>query len=149
MIFEIPVEEPGKIEVVVIWQEWGDVTSTDRTNVILEAYDDQRDNLVQAVGATYEEAIRQDLLPYRIVSVLDRLKFLTLMRLTPEQQNELRKAIEGAMLQEVGAREVGGHIDLRFPTREMAEQAQLRLFERFRDGYWAVDRSTALNADSI
>ena len=45
MIFEIPVEEPDRIEALVVWQEWEDVPSVERTNVILEAYEDQRDRL--------------------------------------------------------------------------------------------------------
>jgi hypothetical protein len=133
---------------MVVWQEWNDVPSADRANIILEAYDDQRDHLVQAIGATYDEAVAQHLLPYRMVSVLDRpKKFLSLMCPTAQAQSDLRNAIRSALLQEPGARQVGDRIDLRFPTKEMAEQAQLRLLEKVPSGYWFIDQTSMLGTE--
>ena len=68
MIFEIPVEQPDRIDVLVVWQEWENVPSMERTNIILEAYTEKDDKLAQAVGVTYEEAMEQQLLPYAVVS---------------------------------------------------------------------------------
>ncbi len=149
MIFEIPVEEPDRIEALVVWQEWEDVPSVERTNVILEAYEDQRDRLAQAVGVTYEEAMQQQLLPYSVVSALDRPKLLRLMRPGLEEQRKYREEIHNAMLQEGGIRRVGDKVELRFPTNEMAEQARMRLVERFRDGYWSVAHSSTFAPESL
>ncbi len=146
MIFEIPVEELDRIEVLVVWQDWEGVPSAERTNVILEAYEDQREKLAQAVGVTYEEAMQQQLLPYSIESVLDRPKLLSLMRLGPKEQQKLREDIHNAMLQEGGIRRVGDKVELRFPAKKMAEKAHARLFERFRDGYWSIANTSTFGA---
>lgn len=149
MIFEIPVEDPDTIEVLVVWQEWEDIPSAERTKVILEVYEDRREKLAQAVGVTYEDAMQQQLLPYSIESALDRSKFLRLMRLNPEQEQKFRDDIYNAMLQEGGARRGGDKVELRFPTKKMAEQARDRLFERFRDGYWSIAHSSMFAAESV
>jgi hypothetical protein len=149
MIFEIPVEEPDRIDVLVVWQEWGGVPPVERENVILDAYGDLREKLVQAVGVTYEEAMQQQLLPYSIVSALDRPKLLGLMRPAPEEQQKYREEIRNAMLQEGNARQRNNKVELRFPTNEMAEQAMYRLIERFRDGYWSVAHSASFAADNL
>ena len=96
MVFEIPVEEPDRIEVLVVWQEWENVPSAERTSVILDAYKDQRDKLAQAVGVTYEEAMQQQLLPYSIVSRFEvSPKFLRLV--SPNRDEALSDSWKSVM----------------------------------------------------
>ena len=70
LIFEMPVEGPDRIEVLVVWHESENVPSMDRTNIIVEAYERKGERSAQAVGATYEEAMQQQLLSYSVVSPL-------------------------------------------------------------------------------
>ena len=109
-VFEIPVEEPDRIDVLVVWKEWEDVPSAERTNVIMEAYEDQRDKLAQAVGVTYEEAMQQQLLPYSIVSRFEvSPKFLSKVYLNPDEAAQRLMDIRNAKLELGGARRSGGN----------------------------------------
>ena len=70
VIFEIPLPQPDSLDVVVVWDEWKQIRSEDRTQLIKEAYHDKSDNVALALGVTYQEAIEQGVLPYRV-----RLRF--------------------------------------------------------------------------
>jgi len=67
VVYEIPLDQTDKIDVLVVWGEWAGIGSEDRTNVILESYGDQDKRIAQALGVTYEEAVDQQLLPYSVV----------------------------------------------------------------------------------
>jgi hypothetical protein len=137
-IFEIPVDGPKKFDVLVVWQEWQNMRSEDRTNIILEAYGERRDRIVRAVGATYDEALQEQLLPYAIVStVQENDKARRLMTPTPEKAQEFLERIRKVMLEEGGIRLPNGRVELRFPTRAMADRALERLHEKCLDGYWS------------
>ena len=71
------------------------------------------------------------------------------MRPGPDEQRKYREEIHNAMLQEGGVRRVGDKVELRFPTNEMAEQAQMRLVERFRNGYWSVTHASTFSPESL
>ncbi len=67
VIFEIPLDQSDKVDVLVVWEAFQDLRSEDRTGLILDAYGDQRDRIAQGLGVTYNEAIDQNLLPYSVV----------------------------------------------------------------------------------
>jgi len=125
LIFEIPLEQSDKIDVIVVWNEFEGVRTEDRTKLIVEAYNDQRDRISLAMGATYHEAIEQHLLPYALIPMTRRGQV---------DPAELRKA----MLEEGGVALSNEKVDLRFPTMAMAEAAHQRLSERLPDGYWSI-----------
>ena len=144
MIFEIPVEEPDRIEVLVVWKEWEDVPSTERTSVILDAYEDQRDKLAQAVGVTYEEAMQQQLLPYSIVSRFEgNPRFLRLVYPNGEEAAQRLTDIRNAKLELGGNQRSGETVDLRFPTREMARQALSKLLTKLPNDNWLIIDDTS------
>ena len=64
LIFEIPLEQSAKVNVIVVWDEFEGVPVEDRDRVILDAYRDRRDQIAMAMGVTYQEAIDQQVLPY-------------------------------------------------------------------------------------
>ncbi len=139
LIFEMPVEEPDRIDVLVVWHEWENVPSLERTNIILDAYEDKGDKLAQAVGVTYEEAMEQQLLPYAIVSRFEvNPKFLSLVFPNPSEAEERLATIRKAMLELGGTQRTGEKVDLRFPTREMADQALSTLLARHPADNWLI-----------
>ena len=72
VIFEIPLGTEC-FDVLVVWEQWADWPSDERSRLILDAYeDDRRDQIAQASGVTYHEAIQQQLLPYTIVSQFEQ-----------------------------------------------------------------------------
>jgi hypothetical protein len=130
VVFEIPLEQWDRKDVLVVWSEFELVSPGDRTNVILEAYADRHANISQAIGLTYQEAIEQDWLPFAVQPMA---------RAGDADQAEIRKAI----MEEGGIQLAGGRVDLRFPTMSMAQAAYERLCRRIPHGYWSVARSLA------
>src|SRR5258708_4042939 len=72
LIFEIPLEQSDKIDVIVVWNAFDGVRAEDSTALILDAYDDRKDEISLAMGVTYHEAIAQQLLPYTVVPMMRR-----------------------------------------------------------------------------
>ncbi len=130
VIFEIPLEQSDRIDVLVVWQEWENVRSEDRTDLILESYGNQRERIAQALGVTYAEATEQHLLPYSVVPM--------------NRRGEVDPtAVRDAMLHEGGIPLSGEEVDLRFPTMRMAKAAHHRLCERLPRGYWSIVQTVA------
>jgi hypothetical protein len=125
LIFEIPLEQSDKMDVIVVWNEFEGLWAEDRSQVILDAYQDQRDWISLAMGATYQEAIDQQLLPYAVVPMT-------------RNGDADPTALRGAMLEEGGITLDGGKVDLRFPTRAMAEAAHQHLVDLLPGGYWSI-----------
>jgi len=125
LIFEIPLEQSDKLDVIVVWKEFEGLRAEDRSQVILDAYQDRRDQVAMAMGVTYQETIDQQLLPYAVIPIT---------RHGEADPNEIRKA----MLEEGGVALADQKIDLRFPTMAMAEAAHHRLCERLPQGYWSI-----------
>ncbi len=150
LIFEIPVEQPDRIDVLVVWQEWENVPSMERTNIILEAYTEKEDKLAQAVGVTYEEAMEQQLLPYAVVSRFElEKKFLSLVSPNPSEAAKRLAAIRKAKLELGGTRRADENVDLRFPTREMAEQALSALLSKLPNDNWLVRYASGPVSESL
>jgi hypothetical protein len=93
--------------------------------VILDAYGDRRNQIAMAMGVTYHEAIKQQVLPYAVVPMNRRGE---------ADPAELRRA----MLEEGGIALEGGKVELRFPTLAMAETAHQHLVDLLPGGYWSI-----------
>jgi hypothetical protein len=129
VVFEIPLEQSDKFDVMVVWQEWESVRSEDRSAIIREAYQgDQK--VAQALGVTYQEAMEQQLLPYAVVPMVRRDE------VDPDKVRE-------AMIQEGGIQLERDRVDLRFPTMAMAEASHQRLVQRLPRGYWSIVQTVA------
>jgi len=141
-IFEVPLGTEC-FDVLVVWQEWAKVQSAeDRTRLILDVYGDDQKKIAQALGVTYEEAIQQQLLPYTIVSAFEKNhKFAWLAcnknegeveKLLADIRND-KRANGGIVLP-------NGQVELRFPTRAMADNTceKLRAEHTEYNLYWSV-----------
>lgn len=116
LIFEIPLEQSDKIDVLAVWQAFSSLRAEDCTGLIMEVYKDQEARIAQALGVTYNEAMEQNLLPYAVVPMAQ-----------PDDVDpaELRKA----MLAEGASASSDGKVELRFPSMLMAKTAHRRLCE--------------------
>jgi hypothetical protein len=128
VVFEIPLDQIDKMDVLVVWEAWKDVPSEIRSDVILEAYKDKKDAISQALGVTHQEANDQTLLPYAVLPMARRGE------VDPE-------TLKAAMLKQGGFTLEGGKVDLRFPTRTMAQEAHRRLCDEVPKGYWSMVES--------
>jgi hypothetical protein len=138
VIFEIPLDQRDAVDVFVIWHEWENVSWEDRESIIREAYGSSAERVGQPLGATFEEAMQQRLLPYAIVSaVLENPKHLEKMKLGVERERVYLEDIRKLMLEAGGIKLPNGRIELRFPTRAMADSALERLRAERIDGYWS------------
>lgn len=141
LIFEIPLEQSDRFEVIVIWNEFEGVRAEDRELVILEAYDELAKRPSMALGVTAREADEQNLLPYMVFSGTEALAAMgEPVSVAPADLAEWH----AAMIDEGGIVRDNRKVDLRFPTRAMAEDAQARLAERLPRARWSV--STKLDS---
>ena len=127
VIFEIPLDQADKLDVMVVWDEWEGIRSEDRTQIIKEVYQDKADDLALALGVTREEAIEQGVLPYRV-----RLRFGPQPEFTEEAFRSARVAVGGFDGPQ-------GAVELRFPTRTTAEEAVEQLKNRLPGSQWVVN----------
>lgn len=126
LIFEIPLEPLDKIDVMVVWKDWRGIRSEDRSDLIFEAYGKpRRQEIAQALGVTYDEAMGQNLLPYSVSP---------LTREGDEDPDKIRQA-----MLDLGAMTLPGDlVQLRFPTLPMAEDAHRQLCKQLPRGYWTI-----------
>lgn len=125
IIFEIPLDQQDRIDVLVVWDAWKPFSSTERSDMILEAYNGSEDQIALALGVTYQEALEQQVLPYAVEPMVRR----------GEIDEEVMK---NAMLAEGGFALENGKVSLRFPTMLLAEQAHQRLTDSLPKGYWST-----------
>ncbi len=130
VLFEIPLDQPEKLDVMVVWDEWEGVRSEERTQLIQEAYRDQAENLALALGVTWKEAIEQGVLPFRV-----RMRFTAQPRFPKEK-------VRTAYLSVGGFAGPGDTVELRFPTRATAEEAIRQLKKQLPGIQWVVDYAT-------
>lgn len=130
VIFEIPFEQQERIDVLVVWDAWRPFRSTERSDMILAAYQKlgAPSPIAQALGVTYQEAIEQQVLPYAVVPMVRRGEL-------DEEQVKQSMVAEGAFTLP------DGKVDLRFPTLALAEQAHKRLTDALPQGYWSIVQS--------
>jgi hypothetical protein len=125
VIFQIPLEQSNKFDVIVVWNAFEGLRPEESTKLILDAYGDQKEQIALAMGATYREAVAQHLLPYSLVPMTKRSQV---------DPAELRKA----MLEAGGIALSNEKVDLLFPTMAMAQAAHQRLSEQLPDVYWSI-----------
>jgi hypothetical protein len=126
----------GKVRVLVLWDDWKDLSLEQRTNIILSAIEqsdgkDYRAKVALASGLTIPEGVASGVLPYQIITALRKSD-----KATFEQCSE-------AMVAE-GASQLFGPklLQLRFPTEESAEACRKRLINRVpeSDDIWIISR---------
>ncbi len=137
LVFEIPLEQSDRFDVIVVWNEFDGVRVEDRDQVILEAYGDLGKRPSMEMGVTEREADDQNLLPYMVISTTEVLAALG--ENDSVDPADLR-AWHDAMIEEGGIVNDDGAVALRFPTRAMAEDAQARLAARFPRARWSISR---------
>jgi hypothetical protein len=125
LIFEIPLEQTDRIDVLVVWDAFEDLRSEERAKLILDSYGDDALRIAQILGVTYQEALDEHLLPY-------------VVRPQARQGRAVAADIRQAMLDEGGIALPGGKVDLRFPTAAMAEAAHARLYKRLPKSSWSI-----------
>jgi hypothetical protein len=139
VIFEVPIRDTDTFHVIVVWEEWAGVSPEDRSSIILEAYanrdearvddDPMSPRITLVIGATAEEAIELDLLPYSLTPDVHR-------------KHAAYDEIKQAMLQEGAIRLPTGHVELRFPTLQMAKEARDQLssqqFSQIEEVRWQI-----------
>jgi len=132
-IFEIPFAGT-RYDILVVWEQWEDVQPDERSEVIFEAYSGRSVEIAQAMGVTYQEAMQDHLLPYQIEP-------------RPRPGEVAPAELRAAMLGE-GAISVGKErLELRFPTRRMANAAYERLETKAPAGRWSFVVDDANFAD--
>jgi hypothetical protein len=140
VIFEIP-DGAERIDVLVVWEDWTELRSEDRTSLILDAYGKQQ-RIAQALGVTYGEATQQQLLPYAAVSAFEQHpKFASLVCGNDQSKvKELLAAVRMVKQTNGGIILPDGKIELRFPTRAMADNTFEKLIasEEDRELQWRV-----------
>lgn len=129
VIFEIPLELPDSLDVLVVWHAWEGLRSEDRTGLIIEGYGDRRGEIAQALGVTYQEAMEQQLIPYAVVPM------------TRLDETNSDAAVE-AMLEQGAIALPDGSVELRFPTWLMAEAAHCQLVSDMPRGCWSIIQTT-------
>jgi len=130
VIFEIPLEQTDRIDVLVVWEAWKDIPSEIRSEIILGAYQEKKDKISQALGVTHREAIDQHVLPY---AVQPQARY---GEVDP-------KELQDAMLKAGAISLDGDKVELRFPTLAMAEDAHRKLCDRLPKGYWSIVQSAS------
>jgi hypothetical protein len=128
--------ETGKIKILVVWDEWKDLSLEQRTSVILAALErsdgkEYRAKVALASGLTVPEAAAAGMLPYQVITALRRND-----PVTSEQ-------CRAAMLAEGASTLFGPQtLQLRFPTEESAEACKKRLIKALPDSddVWVLTR---------
>lgn len=138
MINENSIPQTKSIHVVVIWDDWRNLSPTERSSVILQAYSKATrfsdSNITVAMGLTAEESLRMGFLPYSIVSTRRQTDKVTLARLVKTM------ADAGGIVVKIG-----DSTQLRFASLEQAENAYRFLSQEIPGPYWAIiqDQPTA------
>jgi hypothetical protein len=138
-IFEQEIPETDTFHVIVFWERWTDVPPEERSSIILDAYE-QADpatapNVTIAMGVTMDEAIRMNLLPFRVESAIRNAN-------SGVNVGKLKKT-----MLEQGAVERSGGLELRFPTRQLAEEALERLCNKAPEGNWTIAETVVVPED--
>ena len=131
LVIENRIAQTKSVHVAIVWDAWGNLPSADRSKIIMSAYSKARrlrgSTITVAMGLTSEEALRMGFLPYSIVTTHRQGDKASL--------NELARAMAGA-----GGivSKVGSSMQLRFATRQQAEDAYRYLSQQVPGPYWAI-----------
>jgi len=136
LVVEDRIAKTRSIHVIVIWDKWADLSPSDRSPVILDAYAKakrlQGSTITATIGVTGEESLRMGLLPYGIVMMVRRGD-----RASPAELARAMAGAGGVVLK------VGSSTELRFATREQAEDAYRELSQKVPGPYWAIVQEQA------
>jgi hypothetical protein len=147
VVFEIPIGRTDKVDVIVIWDLFRQLSEEDRSEVIYEAYarcDEARTEgmpliprITSAIGVTAQEALEMNLLRYR-VSFHGHVK--------KKDSESIRDAMraEGLMNAYAAGKkpEAASGLTIYLPTRQIAENALARLQKQFSSlGSWSLGES--------
>jgi hypothetical protein len=147
VIFEVPAGTEC-FDVLVVWEDWAQVRSEDRTHLILEAYGETQHKIAQALAVTFDEAMKEQLLPYAVASIFEREEKLRRLVYKDEADKKLHE-IRAAKEEQGGFfSRPDGTIELRFPTRAMAEQVRNALVDKHNEFQWRVVAEVAVS-DSL
>jgi hypothetical protein len=138
VLFEVPVNRDySSLHVIVVWDLWEGVLPEDRAAVIIEAYErfDESANpdepiaprITAPIGVTADEAIQQNLLPYKIQPTI--VSGLT-------DREDIQQKVQQAMWAEGAIEFVTGRPHLAFPSHQMRDEAFRRLNENVPEGCW-------------
>ncbi|MBN2579169.1 MAG: hypothetical protein JXB10_09280 [Pirellulales bacterium] len=120
----------GKFRVYVIWDQWANCPQEIRNKIIFEAYskalgNEYRQNIYLAMGLTVSEAVGIGILPYKIECLIKA-----------EETEKYKKCIDA--MHELGAWERNNQPELRFSSREDADQAYEKLQKKVPGSHWAI-----------
>ena len=102
--------------ILVIWDEWQDLSGADRGRIITDAYlnahPDEPTPVTIPIGVTAAEALTMGYLKYEIQALVRKED-----RVTPRQITDAMKTVGGVYMQ------IGTKVQLRFATQSQAETA--------------------------
>lgn len=128
-IFEQEIPQTDTFHVIVFWDRWREVPPEERSAIIMDAYERTEPSMVPqvtiAMGVTVEEAIRMDLLPFQV------------QPMTRDSDHADSERLRTLMIEE-GAVQTRDGLQLRFPTRRLAEEAMERLLKEAPEGHWTL-----------
>ena len=157
VIFEIPTDEPSKIDVLVFWEAWKALPSQDRSFAVRAAYARFALELKTSSGyknpgiagellvptpasidaVTWEDLTIADLLPFKVEP-------LAVNFYQDDRHAEKSMDFEDVrlLMLENGAISTPFGLQLRFPTESMASDALSRLNEELPEARWTLVEST-------
>lgn len=135
-ILQDRVAQTRSRHVAVIWNRWKDIDRSHRSKFIIDAYEKAgvlgADSVMVAIGLTEQEAMQMGYLPYSIVTLRKSSD-----PVSPAQLKQAMQSIGGVHLRD------GSHLQLRFPTQELAQEAYRQLAQKIPGPYWAIQGETA------
>ena len=132
-IFEIPRDFSKEFGVIVVWNKFEGLATEDRTKIIRDAYRKRaKKSKVPAPydvqGLTVRETLESGALPYSITPTAHY----------PEDDGEYRTEWNNRMLDAGAIPGLDGRPELRFPTRDMAEQVLGEMISKMPDAHWRL-----------
>lgn len=125
------IEPTRSVHILVVWDEWKDLTIPQRGRVIADAFEAafpaEQSVLRLAMGLTPGEALSQGHLHYQIVPMVRATD-----KVTDKQARDAMASAGGVLMQ------VGGDQQLRFATRAQVEEAYRRLVEKINKPIWTL-----------
>lgn len=122
--------------VVVIWDKWSDLDRSGRSKIILDAYEKAEvlgnDSLSVAMGLTQQEAMQMGYLQYSIITLRKNSDPVTL-----EQLKQAMESVGGIHVR------TGSLLQLRFPTKELAQEAYRQLVTQIPGPYWGIQHEAS------
>ncbi len=148
VIFELPTDEPDRVDVIVVWEAWKSLKVETRSEVVRDAYGRFRKTLESSVHyidsakshrplapaprvitcATWEDLAGVDLLPYKIEPTA--------------KEGEFDAEDARLLMMDVGAIWTPSGAQLRFPTKDMASGALAQLNAEMPEARWSIVESS-------